>query len=89
MNLFFHLSEGKFDEVYNALAKAHPHMRVYKKDDIPSRLHYKHSRRIQPILAVADGGWEILQNNSDHFPSKYSFIPLTYSIDMFKIRQNI
>lgn len=60
--------EGKFDEVYNALAEAHPHMSVYKKEDIPDRFHYKHNRRIQPILAVADEGWEIVQNNSDHFP---------------------
>ncbi|XP_015281247.1 PREDICTED: ectonucleotide pyrophosphatase/phosphodiesterase family member 5 [Gekko japonicus] len=60
-------AEGKLDEVYNALVKAHPHMTVYKKEDIPSRLHYRHSTRIQPILAVADEGWEILQNKSDHF----------------------
>ncbi|KAL8173160.1 UNVERIFIED_CONTAM: Ectonucleotide pyrophosphatase/phosphodiesterase member 5 [Gekko kuhli] len=48
-------------------AEAHPNMTVYKKEDIPSRLHYRHSSRIQPILAVADEGWEILQNKSDHF----------------------
>ncbi|XP_053140055.1 ectonucleotide pyrophosphatase/phosphodiesterase family member 5 [Hemicordylus capensis] len=59
--------EGKFDEIYNALVKAHPNMTVYKKEDIPTRLHYKHSNKIQPILAVADEGWEILQNKSDHF----------------------
>lgn len=60
-------------------------MSVYKKEDIPDRFHYKHNRRIQPILAVADEGWEIVQNNSDHFPSKY-MIP--FSTALFKIRQN-
>ncbi|XP_060087282.1 ectonucleotide pyrophosphatase/phosphodiesterase family member 5 [Heteronotia binoei] len=59
--------EGKLDDVYNALVKAHPNMTVYKKEDIPSRLHYTHNSRIQPILAVADEGWEILQNKSDQF----------------------
>nr|XP_020657161.1 ectonucleotide pyrophosphatase/phosphodiesterase family member 5 isoform X1 [Pogona vitticeps]XP_020657162.1 ectonucleotide pyrophosphatase/phosphodiesterase family member 5 isoform X1 [Pogona vitticeps]XP_020657163.1 ectonucleotide pyrophosphatase/phosphodiesterase family member 5 isoform X1 [Pogona vitticeps]XP_020657164.1 ectonucleotide pyrophosphatase/phosphodiesterase family member 5 isoform X1 [Pogona vitticeps]XP_020657165.1 ectonucleotide pyrophosphatase/phosphodiesterase family memb len=59
--------EGKLDEVYSALVNAHPHMSVYKKEDIPNRLHYKHSSKIQPILAVADEGWEILQNKSDGF----------------------
>nr|XP_056712902.1 ectonucleotide pyrophosphatase/phosphodiesterase family member 5 [Euleptes europaea] len=59
--------EGKLDDVYNSLVKAHPHMTVYKKEEIPSRLHYRHSSRIQPILAVADEGWEIFQNKSDRF----------------------
>ncbi|XP_028927796.1 ectonucleotide pyrophosphatase/phosphodiesterase family member 5 [Ornithorhynchus anatinus] len=59
--------EGKFDEVYKALLNAHPNLTVYKKEDIPERLHYKHNHKIQPILAVADKGWAILQNKSDTF----------------------
>ncbi|XP_065537868.1 ectonucleotide pyrophosphatase/phosphodiesterase family member 5 isoform X2 [Lathamus discolor] len=57
--------EGKLDEVYEALANAHPNMTVYKKEQIPDRLHYKHNSRIQPILAVADKGWEIVYNKFD------------------------
>ncbi|KAM6182114.1 ectonucleotide pyrophosphatase/phosphodiesterase family member 5 [Erethizon dorsatum] len=59
--------EGKLDEVYEALADAHPNLTVYKKEEIPERWHYKHNKRIQPILAVADEGWYILQNKSDEF----------------------
>ncbi|NXY89682.1 ENPP5 phosphodiesterase, partial [Alcedo cyanopectus] len=59
--------EGKLDEVYEALANAHPNMTVYKKEQIPDRFHYKHNRKIQPILAVADIGWEIVHNKSDGF----------------------
>ncbi|XP_010582599.1 PREDICTED: ectonucleotide pyrophosphatase/phosphodiesterase family member 5 [Haliaeetus leucocephalus] len=59
--------EGKLDEVYEALASAHPNMTVYKKEQIPDRLHYKHNSKIQPILAVADKGWEIVYNKSDGF----------------------
>ncbi|OPJ73677.1 ectonucleotide pyrophosphatase/phosphodiesterase family member 5 [Patagioenas fasciata monilis] len=59
--------EGKLDEVYEALKHAHPNMTVYKKEQIPERLHYKHNSKIQPILAVADKGWEIIQNKSDGF----------------------
>ncbi|KAM6366726.1 ectonucleotide pyrophosphatase/phosphodiesterase family member 5 isoform 4-T4 [Alca torda] len=61
--------EGKLDEVYEALANAHPNMTVYKKEQIPDRLHYKHNSKIQPILAVADKGWEIVYNKSDGFQS--------------------
>ncbi|NWI21192.1 ENPP5 phosphodiesterase, partial [Crypturellus soui] len=59
--------EGKLDEVYEALVNAHPNMIVYKKEQIPNRLHYKHNSKIQPILALADKGWEIVHNKSDHF----------------------
>ncbi|KGL73618.1 Ectonucleotide pyrophosphatase/phosphodiesterase family member 5, partial [Tinamus guttatus] len=59
--------EGKLDEVYEALVNAHPSMTVYKKEQIPNRLHYKHNSKIQPILALADKGWEIVHNKSDRF----------------------
>uniref|UniRef100_A0A2K6MNF7 Ectonucleotide pyrophosphatase/phosphodiesterase family member 5 n=1 Tax=Rhinopithecus bieti TaxID=61621 RepID=A0A2K6MNF7_RHIBE len=59
--------EGKFDEVYEALTHAHPNLTVYKKQEIPERWHYKYNNRIQPIIAVADEGWHILQNKSDDF----------------------
>lgn len=64
--------EGKLDEVYEALANAHPNMTVYKKEQIPDRFHYKHNSKIQPILAVADKGWEIVHNKTDGFLCKYS-----------------
>ncbi|KAK2113802.1 Ectonucleotide pyrophosphatase/phosphodiesterase member 5 [Saguinus oedipus] len=59
--------EGKLDEVYEALTHAHPNLTVYKKEEIPERWHYKYNSRIQPIIAVADEGWHILQNKSDDF----------------------
>lgn len=76
--VFVCLFEGKLDEVYEALNHAHPNMTVYKKEQIPERLHYKHNSKIQPILAVADKGWEIVQNKSDGFQRKYS-LPLPRS----------
>ncbi|KAM6185869.1 ectonucleotide pyrophosphatase/phosphodiesterase family member 5 [Rhynchocyon petersi] len=59
--------EGKFEEVYEALAHAHPNLTVYKKEEIPERWHYRNNSRIQPIIAVADEGWYILQNKSAGF----------------------
>jgi predicted AlkP superfamily pyrophosphatase or phosphodiesterase len=45
--------------VYEALKNAHPHMKVYLKDEIPDRLHYRNNPRIAPIIAIADEGWTI------------------------------
>lgn len=45
--------------IYDALAGRHPHLQVYRRADIPERFRYRDSRRIQPIVAIADPGWEI------------------------------
>ncbi|XP_070567459.1 ectonucleotide pyrophosphatase/phosphodiesterase family member 5-like [Ptychodera flava] len=50
--------------VYNALAKKHPNMTVYLKDDIPDYFHYKHNPRIMPIIASADEGWRVVLNKT-------------------------
>ena len=37
---------GKLDLIYSKLKNGcHPHMTVYKKEDIPERYHYTHNRR--------------------------------------------
>ena len=52
--------QGKEEELYRNLSVI-PHMRVYKKQDIPDRWHYKHNRRILPLLGVAEEGWMIIK----------------------------
>ena len=51
---------GKEDELYRNLSVL-PHVKVFKKEDIPEKWHYKHNRRILPILGVADEGWMIVK----------------------------
>uniref|UniRef100_A0A8B9QPM2 bis(5'-adenosyl)-triphosphatase n=1 Tax=Anas platyrhynchos TaxID=8839 RepID=A0A8B9QPM2_ANAPL len=70
--------------VYNLLKKCGNHMKVYLKEEIPERFHYRHNKRIQPIILVADEGWTIVQNESllklgDHgydnaLPSMHPFL---------------
>jgi predicted AlkP superfamily pyrophosphatase or phosphodiesterase len=50
---------GTSDYVFNALVKAHPHMKVYRKGDLPDRLHYNTGAHVTPIVAIADEGWSI------------------------------
>ncbi|NXC48133.1 ENPP4 triphosphatase, partial [Penelope pileata] len=70
--------------LYNLLKKCNIHMKVYLKEEIPDRFHYRHNKRIQPIILVADEGWTIVQNESlsklgDHgydntLPSMHPFL---------------
>ena len=50
---------AQVDQVYGALAGAHPHLQIYRKQDIPAEWHYRDHRRIPPLLGVADEGWSI------------------------------
>jgi predicted AlkP superfamily pyrophosphatase or phosphodiesterase len=35
------------------------HARCYLKEKIPARFHYRHNRRVAPIVCIADQGWRI------------------------------
>jgi len=52
------------DEIYQALVKAHPYLRVYRKAEIPARLHYNQHRRIMPIIGIASDGWKISRHGT-------------------------
>lgn len=47
------------DALVAALSGAHPHLTVYRREELPARLHYDDNDRIPPIIALADEGWRI------------------------------
>ncbi|XP_049916794.1 ectonucleotide pyrophosphatase/phosphodiesterase family member 7-like [Epinephelus moara] len=51
--------EGKLEKVYQALKGSHPHLHVYKKEEMPARLHYSSHPRLLPIILFADPGYVI------------------------------
>jgi len=53
---------GKLQKVLTALDGAHPHLAVYRKKDIPERLHFRDHRRITPLVGLADEGWLIVRS---------------------------
>ncbi|KAK5865279.1 hypothetical protein PBY51_016454 [Eleginops maclovinus] len=50
-------------EVYAALSQV-PNMRVYGKEEIPERFHFKGGRFVPPLTLVAEPGWFIAQNKA-------------------------
>jgi predicted AlkP superfamily pyrophosphatase or phosphodiesterase len=47
------------EEIYRALNDRHPALAIYKREDVPSHLHYRRSNRIPPLVGLADDGWTI------------------------------
>lgn len=52
--------DGDAERVYRALKDRHPHLQVYRKGEVPARLHFNAHPRITPIVAIADEGWTIV-----------------------------
>jgi hypothetical protein len=55
---------GKEDAVYQALATAHPRLKVFRRASTPVHWHYRDHPRIPPIVGVADEGWQILRRST-------------------------
>ncbi|CAK8673883.1 unnamed protein product [Clavelina lepadiformis] len=50
---------GYVQQVYEKLRDAHPQMKVYLKEDLPERWHYKRNSRIPSIVILANPGYEL------------------------------
>ncbi|KAL0985313.1 hypothetical protein UPYG_G00155360 [Umbra pygmaea] len=63
--------KGKEQEVYESLMKA-PNLTVYKKENLPENFHLSKNDRIQPIIVIADLGFNlnsrliVYVNKGDH-----------------------
>ncbi|XP_030622286.1 glycerophosphocholine cholinephosphodiesterase ENPP6 [Chanos chanos] len=55
--------QAKFEEVYRALS-AVDNMKVYKKNEIPDRFHYKSGKFVSTLTLVAEPGWFITESKS-------------------------
>lgn len=51
-------AQGEVDTVLAQLRKT-PHLRVYRRENVPARWHYSGNARIAPIIALADEGWTV------------------------------
>ncbi|ELU02519.1 hypothetical protein CAPTEDRAFT_2758 [Capitella teleta] len=63
---------GMEEQVYESFKKV-PNATLYKKEEIPEHFHYKHNKRIMPLILVADKGQMLCHNvstcylmNGDH-----------------------
>lgn len=69
------------DEIYQALAVKPEHYKVYRREEIPERLHFRAHRRIPPIVMVADEGWMIIRTPLLGAGARESFQKATHGFD--------
>lgn len=51
--------DGDVEKMYAALKDKHPHLQVYRRDEIPAVYGLAGHPRVPPIIGVADDGWYI------------------------------
>ena len=47
------------EDAYRALKDKHPSLAVYKREDVPTELHFNSNPRIPPVIGIAADGWTI------------------------------
>jgi predicted AlkP superfamily pyrophosphatase or phosphodiesterase len=56
--------QGREDAVYEALSKANPRLKIYRRVETPAHWHYRDHPRIPPLVGVVDEGWQILARSA-------------------------
>jgi predicted AlkP superfamily pyrophosphatase or phosphodiesterase len=51
--------DGNVDQLYAALKDKHPHLRVYRKSEIPPEYGLANHPRVPAVIGIADEGWNI------------------------------
>ena len=51
--------DGDVEKMYAALKDKHPHLQVYRRDEIPAVYGLAGHPRVSPIVGIADEGWYI------------------------------
>jgi len=51
--------DGDVEKMYAALKNKHPHLHVYRRDEIPAVYGLAGHPRVSPIIGIADEGWHI------------------------------
>ena len=51
--------DGDVEKMYAALKDKHPHLQVYRRDELPAVYGLAGHPRLSPIVGIADEGWFI------------------------------
>lgn len=72
--------DGNVATLYDSLKKKGKHFRVYRREKMPARYHFRDNERIPPVVLVADEGWYISKRTTAEQAGK-SFEKATHGFD--------
>lgn len=72
--------DGDVNKLYNSFKTRENHFRVYRREKMPARYHFRDNDRIPPVVIVADEGWFISKRTAAEQAGK-SFEKATHGFD--------
>ena len=54
--------DGDDEALYRRLHGKHPSLAIYKRNELPARLHYRDNARIPAIIGIPDDGWAVVSS---------------------------
>ena len=51
--------DGDVERLYRRLHGAHPKLAIYRRQDVPARLHFRDNPRIPAIVGIPEDGWTV------------------------------
>ena len=72
--------DGNVDALYAALKKKEKHFRIYRREQIPKRFHFRDNDRIPPLVLIADEGWFITPRTAED-QAKRTLLKATHGFD--------
>jgi len=61
---------GNPDALYAALKANEKHFRVYRREQMPKRFHFRDNDRIPPLILLSDEGWQITRRRAAEQPGR-------------------
>jgi len=72
--------DGSVDALYAALKKKEKHFRIYRREKMPKRFHFRANDRIPPLVLIADEGWFITPRTAED-QAKRTLLKATHGFD--------
>lgn len=72
---------GAVEQVHAELVARQEHFRVYRREEVPERLHFRAHRRIPPLILVADEGWMLIKRPLLDEAARAGFLRATHGFD--------
>jgi predicted AlkP superfamily pyrophosphatase or phosphodiesterase len=72
--------DGNVDALYTVLKKRAKHFRIYRREEMPKRLHFRANDRIPPLVLIADEGWFITPRTAED-QAKRTLLKATHGFD--------
>ena len=73
--------QGTVDDLYAALSVQPTNYQVFRREDLPERLHFRSHRRIPPVVLIPDEGWMVVREAPRSEGARRAFLRATHGFD--------